>query len=180
MNPRAPHLLLPALPVLSLLGRPGSLVDLRGTYFGMGTEGRADWGMLALILSLEEFTIFVKMTGPAQLVGQERENFISFCASLGTASPDEQEGAASVPAEGRGSVNSASPLSFSMPAGWRDAPRKSRGECCSRDHGFSEAFHGGLPLLSQGDPVGEDAVRFRRADRLGAAGRLGEDRESRK
>ena len=71
-----------ALPKIALLGRDAYLLDLTGTYRGMGTEGREDWGLRGAILGSDQFTIFVKFTGPRENVMLEAGAFEAFCASI--------------------------------------------------------------------------------------------------
>ncbi|MFT7668498.1 MAG: hypothetical protein ACI8X5_001191 [Planctomycetota bacterium] len=80
-----------SLPKASLLGQSSTIVDLRGSYSGMGSEAQEDWGMLGLILTHEQFSIFVKMTGPADLIDEERPNFEMVCATLRAVYDDPQE-----------------------------------------------------------------------------------------
>lgn len=71
-----------ALPTLQLLGRPAALVDLEGPFQGMTGDPIAEARMLGVILSQPEFTLFLKMTGPRQVVDAEEGGFREFVASL--------------------------------------------------------------------------------------------------
>ena len=66
-----------ALAKLEVMGKMASIVEHRGRFAGI-----ADAGMLGLVCKLEARSLFVKMTGPADEVFAERENFLSFCRSL--------------------------------------------------------------------------------------------------
>ncbi|MFV1994492.1 MAG: hypothetical protein ACC661_03565 [Verrucomicrobiales bacterium] len=72
-----------ALPKKALLGQPAPFASLEGSFKGMGVaEARANYRMLGVILSFPQFTLFVKMVGPGELVRAEEENFDTFCRSL--------------------------------------------------------------------------------------------------
>ncbi|MCP4091934.1 MAG: hypothetical protein GY747_00660 [Planctomycetes bacterium] len=104
-----------AIPTMEVLGFDAPFFQLDGAYTGMGGEPRPDWSMLGLILSREQFTIFVKMNGPTDLINAERQNFIAFCASLrepGTVNPPPAQAGATE-------------KGFVLPDGWRIGPEKS-------------------------------------------------------
>ncbi len=71
-----------ALPTIMFLGQPALYASLDGVFTGMGGAPQEGYRMLGTILNSEQFTLFVKMTGPADVVGGEEENFKRFCASL--------------------------------------------------------------------------------------------------
>jgi|FLOH01.1.fsa_nt_gi hypothetical protein len=109
-----------AIPTMSVLGYDASFFQLEGAYSGMGGEPKPDWSMLGLILSREQFTIFVKMNGPTDLVNAERSNFFAFCASL------REPGANTAPAaaSNQGAAGTQQ-KGYTMPAGWSVGPQKS-------------------------------------------------------
>lgn len=116
-----------ALPRASLLGEPATIINLRGAYSGMGDQAREDWGLLGLMLSTERFTVFVKMTGPAERVAAERSNFEAFCASLRAVMPGEDEGHSADDGHDHGPPPAAADtglFAFELPEGWRKAPPK--------------------------------------------------------
>jgi len=78
------------MPRASLLGEAATIVDLRGDYTGMGSVAREDWGLLGLVLTTERFTLFVKMTGPGELVSAERPGFELFSGSLRAVFPGDE------------------------------------------------------------------------------------------
>jgi hypothetical protein len=111
---------LSALPTQTLLGQPAVLVDFSGTYTGMGGPERPNWRMRGVILPGEEFTMFLKMTAPAELAEAEADAFDQFCASIrlkGEVSGAAQGGSAASAAPG--------PLGYALPAGWADEGPKS-------------------------------------------------------
>ena len=71
-----------ALPRKPFLGRDGLLVDLRGTYGGMGGAGLADARLLALLLALPGTNVALKLAGPATVVDGEAARFFAFAATL--------------------------------------------------------------------------------------------------
>jgi hypothetical protein len=61
-----------ALPTVPVLGRPAPMVEIDG-----GAQG-----MYGLVCELGERTVFVKMTGPKDVLRAERDRFLTFCKSL--------------------------------------------------------------------------------------------------
>lgn len=117
------------LPKTVLLGQQATIVDLRGDYKGMGDEAKADYGLLGLVLMTEQFTLFLKMTGPAEVVQAERPNFERFYASLTAVFPGQEDpharAGAGAPPAGDGEHRHDGPgLDYSLPDGWRELPAK--------------------------------------------------------
>lgn len=80
-----PHLTsaeLASLPVLEMAGRDAALLEVTGDFAGkMG--GQLDRAMLlGVVCPLDDQVLFVKLTGPEDMVRPERDNFIRFCESL--------------------------------------------------------------------------------------------------
>ncbi len=73
-----------ALPKITLLGTLTPLLDVSGSFQGMGGGAKDDHAMLAVAYSAPSQSIFVKMIGPADEVHAERENFEAFCKSIRT------------------------------------------------------------------------------------------------
>lgn len=73
-----------ALPKIDLLGSPTPLLDVSGSFRGMGGAAKDNYAMLAVAYSASSQSIFVKMIGPADEVQAERENFEAFCNSIRT------------------------------------------------------------------------------------------------
>lgn len=71
-----------ALPTRQLLGFPATLVSLQGTFTGMGAAPKENHGLHGLILELGGGALFVKMTGPSDLVTANETQFDAFCQSL--------------------------------------------------------------------------------------------------
>lgn len=130
-----------ALSTLKVLGRDAYLLDLQGTYTGMGLDPREGWALRGAITTSSQFTLFVKFIGPQALVEREGGAFESFCSSLAfsAAIAASSPGAAAhgapaagpAPAPGKGPVVGAKPgsgagsapgggggFSWDVPAGW--------------------------------------------------------------
>ena len=71
-----------ALPKIRVLNQDAPLMDVVGTYRGMGDSEQANSKLLGTLASDGERTFFVKMVGPATEVEQQREAFLGLCASL--------------------------------------------------------------------------------------------------
>lgn len=72
-----------ALPRKPLFGLEGTFVDVSGDFSGMGAgEAKKNHRLLGIILTSEAGAVFVKMTGPAELVAAHEANFDLFCQSL--------------------------------------------------------------------------------------------------
>jgi len=72
-----------SLPTRPLLGGSAVLVTLDGDFSGMGAEqALPDYRMIGAVLQLRQGSLFVKMTGPRELVKANEEEFNAFCDSL--------------------------------------------------------------------------------------------------
>ena len=71
-----------SLPTITVLGQPCPVVELSGVFTPMSGPSRADWCLLGVVCSLPDETVFVKMTGPEDVVRGQRARFVSFCESL--------------------------------------------------------------------------------------------------
>ena len=70
------------LPRIDMLGTEGIVVQVDGTYRGMGDELVERAALLGAVCELPARAVFVKLIGPAELVRGAREEFLSFCESL--------------------------------------------------------------------------------------------------
>ena len=71
------------LPRKPLMGGESHFVVVDGAFKGMGAESaKTGYRLLGLIQQAPELTIFVKMTGPKDLVDQNTAAFDAFCASV--------------------------------------------------------------------------------------------------
>jgi hypothetical protein len=70
------------LPKIEMFKREATLVELTGTFIGRGGAPKENYGFLAAYLELPGTTLTLKMTGPAEVVSAERDNFVRVAASL--------------------------------------------------------------------------------------------------
>jgi len=142
-----------ALPTHALLGRQAALVEAEGTFTGMGTTpARAGFQLLGLAVSEPEGSLFLKFTGPAELVTAERARFLAFADSLRLSA-----GQGAVGGEGHGpgdghdhgpSEAQAEPvpdsapsgLRWTTPAGWRRGPARTMREVTFLFEGGGECY----------------------------------------
>ena len=111
-----------SLPTTSLFRGVAQVLELEGTFSGMGGEPLENYAMIGVILLTPQFTVTVKMTGPKEKVAAERGRFDAFIASLGVEGQTERP--ASDPGE---DPNGAGELSYAMPEGWMaQAPKGMR------------------------------------------------------
>jgi len=73
---------LAALAKTTLLGHEAVAIDLDGSFSGMGTDAKEGYRMLGRLAVTENSAYFVKLTGPAALVGEQVEAFDRFSDSL--------------------------------------------------------------------------------------------------
>lgn len=122
-----------ALPRLMVLDRPAPVLDITGAFAGMGqTPVRDHWRLIGALVELPGVMITVKMTGPADALEAEVENFFHFCESLaiGGGAPAGAAQAAlpedHPPLDDGGAMTVAaapdSDFDWTLPAGWRDGP----------------------------------------------------------
>lgn len=67
---------------ITILGRQCKLLDITGTYEDMQGVRHENYRLLGAVCSLENQTLFVKMTGSEKEVALQRDNFIKLCNSL--------------------------------------------------------------------------------------------------
>lgn len=70
------------LPRYAVLGSEAVFIEIEGDFVGMGDDRLADAGFLGLIGEAGAGTLFVKMTGPREVIAAERRRFLEFCQSL--------------------------------------------------------------------------------------------------
>jgi hypothetical protein len=72
-----------ALPTKTFLGRDATFVSLEGDFKAMGaSEAKVGYRMIGLVQPAPQFTLFVKMTGPRELVTANEAAFEQFCQSI--------------------------------------------------------------------------------------------------
>ncbi len=113
-----------ALPKASLMGGEAVLVELQGSFAGMGGGPIEDARLMGLYLPLPNAAASVKMVGPAALVSAERQRFLDFAASIqikGGQSNDHDHGDSQATGGGakpKAGGNSAGRLQYQGPDGW--------------------------------------------------------------
>jgi hypothetical protein len=110
-----------ALPKMSVLGREASIVDLRGSYTGMGVDAKEGWALLGAITTSSRFTLFVKFIGPEPLLKSEAAGFEAFCSSL-VLTTDTGDTSAASRAEAVAGSGDAGGFSWDVPARWVPEP----------------------------------------------------------
>ncbi len=71
-----------ALPKITVLGKPGTFLEVSGEFTGMGGDPQSGSMLLGLVCELDGRMLFVKATGPAAVIQGEKEHFLAFCQSL--------------------------------------------------------------------------------------------------
>ena len=72
-----------AMPTRVVFSRPATYVAVDGSFTGMGGKATIDEArLLGVILNTGNGAVFVKMTGPSDLVTANEDEFDAFCASL--------------------------------------------------------------------------------------------------
>jgi hypothetical protein len=133
---------LEALEKHALLGQEALVVDLEGEFSGMDGATVSDARLLGLILAVPVGTLFVKMTGPGELLEAERARFFEFCDSIRLEidgqtvtgqsatkeSPEESAGAEDGAAQSSPSAQEGEGrLAWKTPENWREmTPRPMR------------------------------------------------------
>lgn len=67
---------------ITILGKPCKFLDITGTYIDMQGVTYENYRLLGVVCPLEDRTLFIKMTGPADEVAQQKEKFVQLCNSL--------------------------------------------------------------------------------------------------
>ncbi len=76
------------LPIKKFLGRDATFVSFDGDFKGMGAESaKTGYRLVGLVQPAPEFTLFVKMTGPKDLVTANEAAFEKFYQSISVPTP---------------------------------------------------------------------------------------------
>jgi hypothetical protein len=76
------------LPKKTFLGHEATYVSFDGDFKGMGAaEAKTGYRLVGLVQPAPEFTLFVKMTGPKDLVTANEAAFEKFCQSISVSHP---------------------------------------------------------------------------------------------
>lgn len=73
---------LDALPKITVMGRDVPLLDVAGTYTGMGGEPKPNQRMLGVAWISPQGSVFIRMTGPDEAVATRKDEFVAFCESF--------------------------------------------------------------------------------------------------
>jgi hypothetical protein len=65
-----------------ILGTEAVFCTFEGSFTGMGGAPRENWMLLGMALDRGGDSVFVKMTGPADVVRGEQDRFRAFCESF--------------------------------------------------------------------------------------------------
>ncbi len=105
----------------TMFDQPATYVELEGSYEGMDGTRITNAGLFGAVFARGQSALFVKMTGPSELLGSQRPAFHSFLDSLALADPSR---AASGPGAAQGAGGSAdappSSLTWATPYGWTE------------------------------------------------------------
>lgn len=123
-----------ALPRFPVLGAAAFLYEAEGTFSGMSGPPLEDARLMGLVVEDPQFTLFVKLTGPREIVLSQREAFFDFAASIqprGRVEAVDDGNLADEPtptageSAGAGAEPAGDSYTFDLPAGWsREAPRQ--------------------------------------------------------
>ena len=112
-----------ALKERTMFNQPATYVELEGSYEGMDGTRIAEAGLFGAVFARGQSALFVKMTGPSELLGAQRSAFLGFLDSLALADPSGAgAGAGSAPGGGAGARAGApeSSLAWAAPYGWTE------------------------------------------------------------
>ncbi len=76
-----------ALARVDVMGRPGTFVEINGSFTGMAGQQFSNYTLMGAVAALTDQTLFVKMTGPEAVVKAEKDRFIAFCKSIAEREP---------------------------------------------------------------------------------------------
>ena len=109
-----------ALPKRPLFGNPATIVDLEGAYKGMGDNAVPGSALLGAILAMPEGMLFVKMTGPSEVVNANRSAFDRFCDTLDIDTPGEHDHSSHAPGahDEPEAPNASGGLAWTAPDSW--------------------------------------------------------------
>ena len=122
------------------LGSDAPVVDFSGTWSGMsGTENGEDYRLVGMLTLQGGRAFFLKMVGPAELIGTEKRAFLALAASFHEDHSDHNHGASDAGADPHAGLDPGADigaglapgpsggLTWTAPEGWRQsAPRAMR------------------------------------------------------
>jgi hypothetical protein len=119
LEPLAPEAVA-ALPKRPFLGGDATLVDVAGTFAGMGGGPKVENArLLGLIAMVPRAAVFLKCVGSAEAVAAERDRFLALGASTRSRAIDRMRRAGATRTT---EAPAAAPYEWTLPAGWRAGP----------------------------------------------------------
>jgi hypothetical protein len=136
-----------ALPLVELAGKPGRLVEVKGTFQGRDGAKPGYAALVAYLANGEQVVMTLKLTGPEAVVAGNKDKFVALAKSLRSASvspdpsappiepgqpmPDNHPPIGDTPktpsaAHAQPAAPAASPFTATIPAGWTAKPGTSR------------------------------------------------------
>lgn len=116
------------LPRATILGQEAVIVEFTGDFLGMGAaEPKPGYRLVGALLEAPMAAIFIKMTGPDQMVQEQKDNFALFAQSLRMDAPQPAAemapvaDASAAPAVPPATSAEASGLEWRAPDGWTEA-----------------------------------------------------------
>lgn len=107
-----------ALPQVDWLGKRAVAVDFTGTWTGMSGDHKAEgWRLVGYLLVEPAQSRFLKMTGPAEVLDLEIENFRALAASFRAGGAPANEGPSDGAAQGNGELPAGHPPISDAPGG---------------------------------------------------------------
>jgi len=115
-----------ALPRVPWLGGEAVYVDFEGAWTGMsGDPPREGWRLVGLVLVRPDQSRFLKMVGPADVIGRELGSFRELVDSFDGGPPRKPEAPGAEQARAGSPVDEDhAPLTWQAPPGWRRGPDK--------------------------------------------------------
>jgi len=116
------------LPTHKFFNSRALLLDLTGSYAGMGADKKEDWGLIGLILVAPRASLFLKMQGPAALLKKEKQHFLDLASSFRWKNMPNQsagahgDGSSGAAASQPSSAGAKGGLKFDKPASWTSQP----------------------------------------------------------
>lgn len=71
-----------AMPTIPMLGGEARLIALDGDFTGMTGPTMQGFSLRGAVVLLGSHAVFVRITGPAEIIEREHDNFLAFCESL--------------------------------------------------------------------------------------------------
>lgn len=106
---------------VNFLGVPAVLVDLEGSFTGMGGAPKEDWRMLGLLATVPGQAVSLKLTGPSGKVGAQVGNFRDLANEITRSQQEANSGPQGSSAQ---DATAPSGLAWETPEGWTQGPAR--------------------------------------------------------